>query len=123
MRRNRLVRLDRNGLAGPEKRLLAGLTDRVCVGTHDSPVKMFANTYPIGMRRGGDAYYAMDVTDPLSPSLKWQIDASTTGFSNLAQSWSKASLVTVNNAGTHERMLEFSGGYNAAKNLLLRAPI
>ncbi len=67
-----------------------------------------------GMRRGGDAYYAMDVTDPLSPSLEWQIDASTTGFSNLAQSWSKASLVTVNNGGNHECMLVFSGGYDAA---------
>jgi len=33
--------------------LLSGLTDRVCVGTHDSPVKLVANTYPIGMRRGG----------------------------------------------------------------------
>lgn len=33
--------------------LLSGLSDRVCVGTHDSPVKLVANTYPIGMRRGG----------------------------------------------------------------------
>ena len=33
--------------------LCSGLTDRVCVGTHDSPVKLVANTYPIGMRRGG----------------------------------------------------------------------
>jgi hypothetical protein len=33
--------------------LLSGLTDRVCVGTHDSPVKLVANTFPIGMRRGG----------------------------------------------------------------------
>lgn len=33
--------------------VLTGLTDRVCVGTHDSPVKLVANTYPIGMRRGG----------------------------------------------------------------------
>lgn len=33
--------------------LISGLTDRVCVGTHDSPVKLVANTYPIGKRRGG----------------------------------------------------------------------
>lgn len=33
--------------------LVSGLTDRVCVGTHDSPVKLVANTYPLGMQRGG----------------------------------------------------------------------
>ena len=32
--------------------LLSGLTDNVCVGTHDSPVKLVANTYPVALRRG-----------------------------------------------------------------------
>jgi hypothetical protein len=32
--------------------LLTGLTDRVLIGTHDSPVKLVAGTYPVAMRRG-----------------------------------------------------------------------
>lgn len=67
-----------------------------------------------GMRRGGDAYYAMDVSNPLQPKLMWKIDSSTPGFASLAQSWSRASLVTVNDAGTPKPMLVFGGGYDAA---------
>jgi hypothetical protein len=33
--------------------VLTGVTDRVMIGTHDSPVKIVANTYPIAMYRGG----------------------------------------------------------------------
>ncbi len=43
-----------------------------------------------GMRRGGDSYYALDVTNPDSvPKLLWRIDSSTPGFSELGQSWSR----------------------------------
>jgi Protein of unknown function (DUF1552) len=33
--------------------VLTGITDRVLIGTHDSPVKLLANTYPVAMYRGG----------------------------------------------------------------------
>ncbi|MBX7115735.1 MAG: DUF1552 domain-containing protein [Myxococcaceae bacterium] len=33
--------------------VLTGLTDRVLIGTHDSPVKLLANTFPVAMHRGG----------------------------------------------------------------------
>jgi len=33
--------------------LLTGVTDRVLVGTHDSPVKLVANTYPVAVHIGG----------------------------------------------------------------------
>jgi hypothetical protein len=33
--------------------VLTGVTDRVLVGTHDSPVKAVANTYPLAMQSGG----------------------------------------------------------------------
>lgn len=68
-----------------------------------------------GMRRGGDAYYAMDVSNPLQPKLMWRIDSLTPGFENLAQSWSRASLVTVNDNGSPSPMLVFGGGYDAAE--------
>lgn len=66
-----------------------------------------------GMRRGGTSYYALDVTDPTSPKFEWQINNDQPGFTRLAQSWSKASLVTVNNNGANERVLMFGGGYDA----------
>jgi len=66
-----------------------------------------------GMRRGGNAYYALDVSNPMAPSLEWMIDSGSTGFSDLAQSWSKPSLISVNHAGVKERMLIFGGGYDA----------
>ncbi|MEE9319186.1 MAG: PilC/PilY family type IV pilus protein [Granulosicoccus sp.] len=67
-----------------------------------------------GMRRGGDAYYALDVTNPVAPKLKWSIDSNTAGFENLAQSWSRMSLINVNRGGNEERVLVFGGGYDAA---------
>lgn len=33
--------------------VLTGLTERVLIGTHDSPVKLVANTFPVAMYRGG----------------------------------------------------------------------
>jgi len=68
----------------------------------------------VGMRRGGDAYHAIDVTDPTAPRLMWAIDSETAGFSRLAQSWSRASLVNVARGGTEQPLLMFGGGYDAA---------
>ena len=70
-----------------------------------------------GMRRGGTAYYALDVTDPASPRLDWVIDDATAGFEELAQSWSRPALVDVRSGGAgstlKERVLVFAGGYDA----------
>jgi type IV pilus assembly protein PilY1 len=41
-----------------------------------------------GERRGGDRYYALDVTNPNAPRYLWEISPSTTGFSELGQTWS-----------------------------------
>jgi len=68
----------------------------------------------LGMRRGGSSYYAIDVTNPNNPQLEWQISNTDIGFENMAQSWSRASLVSVNKNGSKERMLMFGGGYDAA---------
>ncbi len=67
-----------------------------------------------GMRRGGDSYYAMDVTDPASPELKWEINGSQADFSKLGETWSRMSLISVNKNGTSTDVLAFGGGYDAA---------
>lgn len=68
-----------------------------------------------GMRRGGDAYHALDVSDPEAPRLAWTLDASS-GFPDLAQTRSRAALVDVGRGdGGRERVLVFGGGYDAAR--------
>ncbi len=67
-----------------------------------------------GMRRGGTNYYALDVTSPTVPKLAWQISGGKAPFEKLAQTWSRPSLVSVNDAGATSRVLLFSGGYDAA---------
>jgi type IV pilus assembly protein PilY1 len=48
-----------------------------------------------GQRAGGDNYYALDVTDPERPLFLWRINSSTTGLSELGQTWSDPVIGTV----------------------------
>nr|MBX2823820.1 hypothetical protein [Gammaproteobacteria bacterium] len=67
-----------------------------------------------GMRRGGNHYYSLDVTDPADPKYMWKITGGQGNFTNLAQTWSRPSLITVKNGTAKERVLVFGGGYDAA---------
>lgn len=71
-------------------------------------------TLIFGMRRGGNNYYALDVTNPTNPKLKWMIKGGQGDFAQLAQSWSRMALISVLNNGVKERVLIFAGGYDAA---------
>ncbi len=76
-----------------------------------------------GMRRGGNAYYAMDVSNPQAPVLKWVIDDQTPGFERLAQSWSRMSLINVLHNGKKRRVLAFAGGFDAGAQDDVNAPV
>lgn len=65
-----------------------------------------------GMRMGGSNYYAMDVTNRNTPMLKWVITPSSTGFSNLGQTWSKPVLGNVRVNNVVKTVLFFAGGYD-----------
>ena len=69
-----------------------------------------------GMRRGGNNYYAMDISNPENPQLKWQIKGGQGEFADLAQTWSRASLISVERGGNgnSEQVLVFGGGYDDA---------
>jgi len=67
-----------------------------------------------GMRRGGTAYYALNISKWNSPKLQWIIDDTNSDFPALAQSWSRMSLITVNDNGTKKKVLAFTAGYDAA---------
>jgi len=73
----------------------------------------------IGMRRGGSSYYALDVTNKNSPTLKWKLSRSTDSSSpwhELGQTWSKPIKTKVrisDNSGVSTRdVLIFAGGYD-----------
>lgn len=67
-----------------------------------------------GMRRGGNHYYALDVTNPDRPRLKWRLDGGSSDLPRLGETWSRPSLVNVLNRGVEEKVLAFGGGYDAA---------
>lgn len=73
----------------------------------------------IGSRRGGSSYYALDISDPDSPSLMWHIDESSTGYSELGQSWSKPKIgfskLNIEN-NIPKPVLFLGGGYDTAKD-------
>ena len=67
----------------------------------------------LGMRRGGTAYHALDVSSPASPRLMWVIDDQNTDFPELAQSWSRMSLINVRDGTAERKVLAFGAGYDA----------
>jgi len=64
-----------------------------------------------GMRRGGQTYYALDVSEKNSPRLMWTYDSAETG-----ESWSTAAITRMNIAGTSQNadkaVIVLGGGYD-----------
>jgi len=73
-------------------------------------------TLVFGLRRGGNEYYALDVTNPDSPSLKWKISADSAGFAKLGETWSKPKPAKLryikSGTSTLADVLVFGGGYD-----------
>ncbi len=66
-----------------------------------------------GLRRGGKAYYAIDVSNRTSPQLLWKINTSKTGFSDLGYSWSQPvrAMMKFGSNIKAKPVLVFGGGY------------
>lgn len=99
---------------GVDGSISAIITDNNDNGSVDSADGDTA-TLVFGLRRGGTEYYALDVTDPDSPSLKWKI-TNTGDFSNLGETWSKPKHAKLRylQSGTAvlADVLVFGGGYD-----------
>lgn len=68
-----------------------------------------------GLRRGGRAYYALDVSSPEAPELLWSIDAEEdAAFAELGLTFSEPSIgrLDIDNDGDGELVLVFAGGYD-----------
>lgn len=75
-----------------------------------------SNGYPtkailiFGLRRGGNKYYALDVTDPSYPKFAWKIDPDTMSqFAEMGQSWSSPVIGKIA-SGTGEQWVAIIGG-------------
>lgn len=68
-----------------------------------------------GLRRGGSAYYGLDVSNPdEKPKLMWKI-SNTGNFSELGLTFSAPSTAIVNFSGTPVPVVIFAGGYNGGR--------
>ena len=65
----------------------------------------------MSMRRGGRMIYGLDINNPHDPKFLWKIDNSTTGFTELGQTWSQPKVVT-NLGGYPDPVLVFGAGYD-----------
>lgn len=88
-------------------------------GTLDSSDGDKVWTY-LGMRRGGRAYYALDLSNPDTPSFMWKIDKTTSGFGELGQTWSEPVVTRIpgyrDNNGVLKPVLVFGAGYDTSKD-------
>lgn len=73
-----------------------------------------------GVRRGGQFYYALDVTDPEAPKFLWRLDNST--LPGIGQSWSEVVPTRINIAGAPQNAdklaLVIGGGYDPTQDNL-----
>ncbi|MCU4676279.1 PilC/PilY family type IV pilus protein [Catenovulum sp. 2E275] len=66
-----------------------------------------------GMRRGGNEYFAFDVSQPNAPSMMWTIQGESSEFPTLGQTWSQPNVSFIKLAGhtAGNPVLIFGGGY------------
>jgi type IV pilus assembly protein PilY1 len=74
-----------------------------------------------GMRRGGNSYYALDITSPDSPKLLWKKSSDDIGMAELGQTWSKPIVTYIpgwpagnTNITTAKPVIIIGAGYNPA---------
>jgi type IV pilus assembly protein PilY1 len=69
----------------------------------------------VGMRRGGKAYYAFDITNPESPQLMWTIE-DTGDFAELGHTFSNPRVGLVETPTGPRAAVMFAGGYDMNKD-------
>jgi type IV pilus assembly protein PilY1 len=67
-----------------------------------------------GLRRGGRAYYALDISDPDSPELMWSVNSQSPGMSELGQTWSEPVITRIPERDSPVMIV--GGGYDVNKD-------
>ena len=97
----------RYGLDGEIRLWIEGNDNQPGLGPDERAILLF------GMGRGGDAVFAVDVTDRTAPQLRWSVDRSTPGFSDIGQIWAAPEVGRVRIGGEDPRSVALiSGGYD-----------
>ena len=97
-----------------------GLYQKLCAGTETSGNCAGKAANSIGqailyltMRRGGQFMYAIDVSDPVTPTVLWRVDSSDV-YSELGQTWSRPRVTLVR--GYANPVIIFGAGYDLAED-------
>lgn len=70
----------------------------------------------VGMRRGGNNIYSIDVTNRALPSLRWVIQGGVGDYAELGQTWSTPNVEKIRLGGVDRTVLIFAGGYDTAQD-------
>lgn len=92
---------------------VAYIEDKNLNGSIESGDSVYLYT---GMRRGGKAYYALDVTSPENPRLMWTIDDSSSDFAELGYTFSTPRVGLVKTGSGPTPVVMFAGGYDLNKD-------
>jgi type IV pilus assembly protein PilY1 len=65
-----------------------------------------------GERRGGNHYYALDVTNPVSPQYLWRVAPDVSGYSELGQTWSTPTIGEIAYGAGTKWVAFIGGGYD-----------
>lgn len=77
----------------------------------------------LGMRRGGNNYYAFDISNKTAPRVLFTIQGGSTGFEKLGQTWSRPTVTKIKIGSAIKDVLIFGGGYDDSQDSkTLRAP-
>ncbi|WP_268409152.1 PilC/PilY family type IV pilus protein [Alteromonas sp. a30] len=77
----------------------------------------------LGMRRGGNNYYAFDVSSKSAPKLVFRIQGGSPGFEKLGQTWSRPTITKIKVGSSVREVLIFGGGYDESQDSkALRSP-
>lgn len=66
----------------------------------------------IGMRRGGNNYYIVDVTDKMDPKIVFTVDGGQGDYAKMGQSWSRPTITKINIGGIVKDVMIVGGGYD-----------
>ncbi len=75
----------------------------------------------IGMRRGGQNYYVLDISNPSQPKYLFKIEGGSSGFETLGQTWSTPLVTNIEDASQPNgvrTVVIFGGGYDTAVDQL-----
>jgi type IV pilus assembly protein PilY1 len=75
-----------------------------------------------GMRRGGQDYYAVDVTDRSAPEFLWRTTGGIGDLSEMGESWAEPIIATIDVGGTEKTVLIVGGGNDPNADADLYSP-